>query len=143
MQEKIYNFLLHPQWDEFGSLTLYLKVLYADYDKGFCIIELIGEWNDAIYNDIMILKREIIDLMLPILDALQTLSDTGLVHRDVKPENILFFNGQPCLADISLVGADAALSRCPSVAPPPEVPRSSARGRAPTSRRRTPTPSRR
>jgi tetratricopeptide (TPR) repeat protein len=37
------------------------------------------------------------------------LSDVGLVHRDVKPENILFFNGQPCLGDISLLGADASV----------------------------------
>src|SRR5690606_17622146 len=62
--KQIYNFLLHPQWDHFGSNTLYLKVLFADYESNYVIIELIGEWNDAIDNDIMILKREVIDLMI-------------------------------------------------------------------------------
>ena len=62
--KQVYNYLLHPQWDFFGSQTLYLKVLYVDYDLSYTIIELIGEWNDAIYNDIMILKRELIDLMI-------------------------------------------------------------------------------
>lgn len=62
--KQIYNFLLHPQWDTFGSTTLYLKVLYTDYEKGGAIIELIGEWNDAIYNDIMLFKRELIDVMV-------------------------------------------------------------------------------
>jgi serine/threonine protein kinase len=54
-------------------------------------------------------SQEIIELIRPILDALQTLSDAGLVHRDVKPENILFFNGSPCLGDISLLGEDTAV----------------------------------
>lgn len=60
----IYNYLIHPQWDEIGSATLYLKVLYVNYDNGFAIIELIGEWNDALYNDIMYLKRNIVDAMI-------------------------------------------------------------------------------
>ncbi|MBW7839981.1 MAG: hypothetical protein H3C36_10180 [Chitinophagaceae bacterium] len=57
----IYNYYIHPLWDEFGSRTLYLKVLMADYELGYMIIEMIGEWNDAIENDIMTLKREVID----------------------------------------------------------------------------------
>ncbi len=61
---KLYNFYLHPQWDEFGSSTLYAKVLFADYDRGYALIELIGEWNDALHNDVMFLKREIADAML-------------------------------------------------------------------------------
>ena len=55
----IYNYYIHPQWDDFGSNTLYLKILFTDYNKGFTIIELIGEWNDALHNDIMYLKRNV------------------------------------------------------------------------------------
>lgn len=57
----VYNYYIHPQWDDFGSRTLYLKVLIADYDEGYAVIELIGEWNDAVENDIMELKREVLD----------------------------------------------------------------------------------
>lgn len=60
----VYNYLIHPQWDEFGSATLYLKILFADYEHGFAVIELIGEWNDCLYNDIMYLKRDVIDLLM-------------------------------------------------------------------------------
>ena len=60
---KLYNFYLHPQWDAFGSSTLYGKILFADYIEGFALIELIGEWNDTLHNDIMFLKRNVIDLL--------------------------------------------------------------------------------
>ncbi len=62
--QKIYNYYIHPQWDNFGSSTLYLKILFADYDNHFAIIELIGEWNDCLHNDIRFLKREVIDLLI-------------------------------------------------------------------------------
>lgn len=60
----VYNYLIHPQWDYIGSPTLYIKILYADYDLSFCVIEFIGEWNDCIHNDIMFLKRNIIESMV-------------------------------------------------------------------------------
>ncbi|UIR56172.1 hypothetical protein LZQ00_18160 [Sphingobacterium sp. SRCM116780] len=80
--KQIYNFLLHPQWDDFGSHTLYLKVLFVDYDKHYGIIEFIGEWNDAIDNDIMILKRELIDLMIA----------AGINYFILIGENVLNFH---------------------------------------------------
>ena len=61
--QTVYNYYIHPQWDDFGSRTLYLKILYVDYELHFAIIELLGEWNDAIENDIMELKREVMDLL--------------------------------------------------------------------------------
>lgn len=62
----VYNYYVHPQWDEFGSRNLYMKVLYADYQFNYVIIEMLGEWNDAIENDIMTLKRDIIDVMIAV-----------------------------------------------------------------------------
>ena len=38
-----------------------MKIIYADYELNFAVLELIGEWNDAIENDIMTLKRDVID----------------------------------------------------------------------------------
>lgn len=63
--QAVYNYYIHPQWDEFGSRTLYMKILYVDYELHFAIIELLGEWNDAIENDIMTMKRDVIDKMFP------------------------------------------------------------------------------
>lgn len=79
---KVYNFYIHPQWDEFGSSTLYLKLLYVDYEERYCIIELIGEWNDAIHNDIMFLKREVIDHLI----------NKGIYRFILIIENVLNFH---------------------------------------------------
>jgi hypothetical protein len=60
----VYNYYVHPQWDGFGSETLYIKILFVDYEEGFCILEFIGEWNDAFENDSAILKRNLIDILI-------------------------------------------------------------------------------
>ena len=78
----IYNFYIHPQWDDFGSTTLYLKVIYADYETGFAVIELIGEWNDCLYNDIMFLKENLLDSQL----------SEGISKFMVVCENVLNFH---------------------------------------------------
>ncbi len=62
--ENIYGYYIDPAWDFMGSETLYIKLLFVDYDSGFAVIELIGEWNDAINNDIMHLKRNILEHMM-------------------------------------------------------------------------------
>lgn len=78
----VYNYLIHPQWDTIGSSTLFIKILFTDYDCGFVIIEFIGEWNDAIENDIMILKRDIIE---PVIEQ-------GIKKFILIGENVLNFH---------------------------------------------------
>lgn len=80
--DHIYNYYIHPQWDFFGSNTLYMKVIMADYDRGYAIIELIGEWNDAIGNDIMFLKRDIVDCLI----------EHGIYRFILIGENVLNFH---------------------------------------------------
>lgn len=80
---KVYNYYIHPQWDFFGSSTLYCKVLFASYDEGFAVIEMIGEWNDTLHNDVMFLKREVIEPMM----------DAGISKFMLCCENVLNFHG--------------------------------------------------
>ena len=78
----VYDFYIHPQWDTMGSPTLFIKILFVEYDDQFAIIELIGEWNDAIENDIMTFKRDIIDPMI----------DEGITKFILIGENVLNFH---------------------------------------------------
>ncbi len=80
---KIYNYFIHPQWDEFGSPTLYAKVIFVEYDEQFAIIEFIGEWNDAVSNDIMFLKRNIGEALM----------EEGIHKFIFICENVLNFHG--------------------------------------------------
>ncbi len=79
----VYDHFIHPQWDEIGTPTLFIKILYANYDSGHAIIEMIGEWNDCLYNDIMYLKRNIIE----------SLQKQNINKYILIGENILNFHG--------------------------------------------------
>ncbi len=81
--QKVYNYFIHPQWDEFGSSTLYLKVLFVDYENGAAILEFIGEWNDCLHNDVKFLKREVVDPMI----------ECGINKYVLICENVLNFHG--------------------------------------------------
>jgi hypothetical protein len=82
-ENTIYGYYIHPEWNYIGSETLYVKVLFADYDRGLAIIEFIGEWNDTLHNDIMHLKRNVIDVFIA----------QGIKYFILIGENVLNFHG--------------------------------------------------
>ncbi|MGB1075352.1 MAG: hypothetical protein ACPGYK_04125 [Flavobacteriales bacterium] len=79
---QVYNYYIHPQWDGFGSNTLLCKILFVDYEERFAVLEFIGEWNDCLHNDIMLLKREVID----------SLQAEGVTRFVLIGENVLNFH---------------------------------------------------
>ena len=81
--EAIYGYYINPHWDFMGSETLYIKILFANYEQSYVIIEFIGEWNDAINNDIMHFKRNIVDHF----------NGLGITKYILIGENVFNFHG--------------------------------------------------
>jgi len=69
--------------------------------------------------------RECVRIGLTLSDALDFIHRQGLTHRDIKPQNIIFVNGQPKLADPGLVteirppDQERTLVGTPGYMPPP------------------------
>lgn len=82
-QQTIYGYYIDPGWDSIESETLFLKILYAHYEKGYAVIEFLGEWNDTLNNDVMTLKR----------NCLELLQKEGINKFILIGENIFNFHG--------------------------------------------------
>jgi len=69
--------------------------------------------------------RECVRIGLALCETLDFLHRQGLTHRDIKPQNIIFVNGQPKLADLGLVteirppDQERTLVGTPGYMPPP------------------------
>jgi CHASE2 domain-containing sensor protein len=69
--------------------------------------------------------KECIRIGIALSDALEFLHQQGLTHRDIKPQNIIFVNGQPKLADVGLtqeirpLEAERTFVGTPGYMPPP------------------------
>lgn len=72
--------------------------------------------------------QECIRIGLALGETLQFLHSQGLTHRDIKPGNIIFVNGQPKLADVGLIAeirpnpSEQTWVGTPAYMPPPPEP---------------------
>jgi serine/threonine protein kinase len=63
--------------------------------------DLVSERNRARGQKLSV--RECVHIGLVLADALEFLHRQGLTHRDIKPQNVIFVDGRPKLADMGLI----------------------------------------
>ena len=77
-----------------------------EHDRAYLVMPQMpgGSLRDLLRTRRTLPPQEAVALLAPILQALQYAHDRGLIHRDIKPGNILFkADGTPMLADFGLV----------------------------------------
>lgn len=97
--------LLHVGRNDERGFFYYVMELADDVERGREIDP--ENYRPRTLRDVLtrapLAAREVVDLGVALCRALATLHRHGLVHRDVKPSNVIFVGGVPKLADIGLV----------------------------------------
>ena len=118
------------------GLVPILKTGMLPNGRFYCVMppaDNLAKWPDyepdtlanRIRRDGLLPPDEVLDIAYSLALTVKALHDAGLAHCDIKPENILFVEGQPMLSDYSLlsdasgqVGEDAGSSGTAGFIPP-------------------------
>jgi len=78
-----------------GANLLLLSMEYADGGS-------LRQWLEANVANLEKRRSEGLSIVKAVCEGLASLHDQGIVHKDVKPENVLFVNGRPKMADLGI-----------------------------------------
>lgn len=96
--------------EDLGAASHQIPTLYAYFQK-FGQFYLVQEWIDGqtlfqkVQENGCLSESEVVSILISLLDVLEYVHDKGLIHRDIKPDNIIMRSSdrKPVLIDFGAV----------------------------------------
>lgn len=85
---------------------------YTEHGRPYLVMELLdgGSLGERLKNSGLIGWVEAVGYMIPVAEALAVAHEAGILHRDVKPDNILLTGDEPRLTDFGIAQLREAAS---------------------------------